>query len=223
MKNQKKTLLLLLFMALFIAFTEIFAVSEKIYPLSLHRKGKVYSQKMSVSKSNGETIVNFTDEKGERSMNRFGAGLRALETKYYDKSGIEYMRIVFDYTKKEIVLTGKVKDDYNIDRVTYDGNGSMFYVFSRIIPKPGKKIIFDILQSKSGRVVAMYLVYEKTEEIIIAGKTYKAKKYESGLHNRVLKTFWPYKYYYWFDVKNNRFLKYEGPGEGKKTERIESP
>ena len=208
--------------ALFFAITEVYAAAKDIYSLSLHRKGKVYKQKMVVTKSGGETTVRFTDEKGESSMNRFDAGLKALETRYYDKAGKEYMRIVFDYTKEKIVSTGKVEDDYKIDRVTYDGNGSIFYVFSRILPKPGKKIIFDLLDSKSGRVVGMYLVYEKTEEIIVAGKTYTAKKYANGLNSRLYRTFWPYKYYYWFDEKSNRFLKYEGPGEEKKTEIIES-
>jgi len=109
-----------------------------------------------------------------------------------------------------------------MDRVTYDGNGSILYVFSQILPKPGKKAVFDILASKDGHVVGFYLVYEKTEEIVMAGKTYTAKKYASGLNNRVIRAFWPYKYYYWFDEKDNRFLKYEGSDEDKKTEKIES-
>lgn len=181
------------------------------YTLRVQRGGESLEQKMVVAPQGEGVVVEFVDDKGETSVNRFGASLEPLATTYINAEGTPYMEILFDEGAGIIRSSGLVEEEYDYEENVYDGNGSMFYVFSRRLPREGQRFLFHVLQSKDERMVEMYLSFVGIEEIELDGKVIEARKYENGLESALLSYIWPYKYYYWYALQDNRFLMYRGP------------
>jgi len=194
------------------------------YNLTTKKKDKIVHSFMIVTQNQGHSIIEFIDSKGEKSVNQINTeSLIPVNTLYFDKNNVNYLVTTFQWDKKTIITTGTTKKNYQMETpFTYDANGSIFYIFSLFKPEDNGNTVLHILQSKEKRVVAMYLKYVKTEEIIINGKKRQAVKYETGLENKFLSLAWPYKYYYWYDKSNRHFLKYEGPYGHDDVETVES-
>ncbi len=193
---------------------------SETYTLEVNRNGESFKQQMIVEEKPSETIVRFYDDKGESSINRFSHDHAAIDTRYINAEGEQYMAIVFDPANHSISSSGLVEENYDLEEHTFDGNGAMFYVFSHFLPEPGERFLFHVLQSKDERIVQMYLSYAGSEEITVNGKSVRAKKYENGLESSLLSIFWPYKYYYWYSEEDNRFLMYRGPADHENEEII---
>ena len=189
--------------------------------LKVLRKAGEFSQKMLVSQNASETTVEFTDTAGEISRNRFTPDMKSFETKYFDVNHKEYMKVDFNHSSNKIISLGLVARSYDLEDPVYDGNGSVFYVFSKILPAEGSTFLFNLLQSKEKRIVKMYLKNIGHETINVKGIPVDALKYETGLVNRLLSFFWPYKYHYWFSAKTREFIRYEGPVGHENSEVIE--
>jgi len=204
----------------------LFSEIEKktTYHLTTKKKDKVVHSLMNITQNQGKSVVEFIDSKGEKSVNQINTeSLIPVNTLYFDKNNVNYLITTFQWDKKIITTTGTTKKNYQMEiPFTYDANGSIFYIFSLFKPEDNGNTVLHILQSKEKRVVAMYLKYVKTEEIIINGKKRLAVKYETGLENKLLSLAWPYKYYYWYDKNNRNFLKYEGPYGHDDVETVES-
>lgn len=140
---------------------------------------------------------------------------------YIDREGNKFLEVTYDYDRKKINVAGVFNAEYGLKDNTYDNNNSLFYFFSQIYPEKNKPIIFMLLQSKLNRLVEMYLKHIGEEEIIVGGKKIRAVKYEMGVNEKIAYSFWPYKYYYWYDASNRQFLKYSGIGEDKKIQTIQ--
>ncbi|MDH4263724.1 MAG: hypothetical protein OEV78_11825 [Spirochaetia bacterium] len=185
------------------------------------RKNGEFSQKMLVTQNKAETLVEFFDTAGESSLNRFSPKMESLETRYIDTNNKEYLKITFDSVSRTILSEGSIVKKYELETPVYDGNGALFYVFSKILPKSNHPYIFNLLQSKEKRMVKMYLKYVGQEKILVNGKPVESVKYETGLVSKVLSVFWPYTYNYWFSMKTHEFVKYEGPVGHNDSETIE--
>ncbi|MDH4198811.1 MAG: hypothetical protein OEV66_00370 [Spirochaetia bacterium] len=178
-------------------------------------------QKMTINRIKTETFVRYVDSLGESSENIFSDEWKPLQIKYFDIQNREYLWIKFDYQNRRIISKGRIKKNYDLEEPVYDGNGSIFYVFSKILPPKDKTITFHVFQAKEKRIVKMYMKYLNQENIYIGGKMVQANVYETGLINGFLKFFWPYKYHYWFSVETSELLRYEGPVGHESSEIIE--
>ncbi|MDH5719447.1 MAG: hypothetical protein OEZ13_02385 [Spirochaetia bacterium] len=207
---MRKIILLIFFYQPFSAF--LFADTRKeTVQLTLHRNSEKYVQKMNIVEEKDHITIDFFDENGESTKTILSGQMKPLEVFYFNKKKDEYMKLFFNYDKKEIYSTGKIEEEYDLDGTTYDATGATFYIFSKILPAAGKNYNFYLLQSKEERVVQMYLRYVSTENIFINGENKLALKYETGLESSILSLVWPYKYYYWFSAEDKKFLRYKGP------------
>jgi hypothetical protein len=195
--------------------------AEKITEFKVTGKNGKSAQKMIITTEKNSMSVRFIDSAGESSVNTFSQDLKALETKYFDTKSHEYLKVTFNNMAHKIISEGTIDKTYELEDPVYDGNGAIFYVFSKILPAKDKILTFNLLQSKEKRIVKMYLKYLKQEKININGKMLESNKYETGLVNRVLVFFWPYKYHYWFSTENGEMLRYEGPVGHENSEIIE--
>lgn len=205
----------------FVALGGVYADSEKTCILNLSGNNTRSIEKMTVRESKDGYTVEFMDAAGEGSINHFNTRWNALQSVYVDKARKEFMRIRFDQESRKIISSGFVNKTYNWEERVYDGNGSLFYVFSQILPEPDKQLDFHLLQSKEKRIVQMYLKFVRRETIQSGSKKVDALLYETGLVNRFLSFFWPYKYRYWYSAHTHEFLRYEGPVGHQKVEVIE--
>jgi len=204
-----------------------FILQQSVFPqavevqLKVVRKGGEVIQKMRVTQGPAETTVEFFDDAGESSLNRFSPEMKILETRYFDKNHREYLKIIFDGPGGKIVSRGSISKEYKKEDPVYDGNGALFFVFSKILPDADHPFIFNLLQSKEKRIVKMYLKFIGKEKIVVNGRPVEALKYRTGLVSGLLSIFWPYTYDYWYSAKTHEFLKYEGPVGHKDSETIE--
>lgn len=186
------------------------ALKKGSYRLLVERGEQKLVQKISVGQSKNLTRLEFQDDAGEKTVTMLTSDLAPVEVRYYNKSGQEYMRLAFDHDQKEAVSTGLVKKKYSLERDTFDSNGSIFLILAAKRPAPGKRYLFDLLQSKEERLVTMFFEHTGTETLKIGGKTIQADVYETGVESSVIALFWPYRYRYWYS-RDGRFLQYEGP------------
>jgi len=187
------------------------------YDLELVKTGdnplKTEKQRMVVDTKIENICIDFYDSKGELSKNYLSHDLTALETFYLDSDKNRYMTIRFPGGEGKIVISdqkGKKKEVSNELR-SFDGNGALFYILSRLAREDDGGLYFHLLQSREGRLVKMYMNKAGIEELQIGEKKVTALKYEVGLDSGFLSMFWPYKYYYWFDTKDYSFVRYLGP------------
>jgi hypothetical protein len=209
---------------LFLNFLFIAAlIGEDVQSYSLNVKSSKgeYFEQMKVQKTSGGYIIEYRDRAGENSINIFNNDLDPQETSYFDKNNNKYLKSIYDFSQKKIITTGDFKKSYNLNMPVYDGNGSMFFIFSKILPKPDHEYIFNMLQIKEKRIVKMVFKYVGKDQIKTGRAVRYCLKYEMKISNPVLSFFWPYKYFYWFDETSRKFIRYEGPAGHENNEVIE--
>jgi len=198
----------------------VFAITHN-YEMEIDTGDGKGRQSMVVSTNLNDVEVIVIDHKKEKQVVQFKNKTEIQKSEYTNGDGKIFLEVIYDYIKKKINISGDVKNEYFLKNNMFDSNGSLFYLFSQIFPEKNETMKFTLLQSKLNRTVDMYLKQAGEDELIIEGKKIKALKYEMGLSNKIIAAFWPHKYYYWYEVNDRRFLKYEGLGENKKVQTIQ--
>ena len=138
----------------------------------------------------------------------------------YNSKGEPVLNVFSNHESNKIKLSGLYNAQYDMRPDLLNQNDSLGFQFSHYLPQRGKVFNFDLLLSMNNRIVGMYLKEVGQEVLNITGRKEDTLKYELGLNSALESVFWPYKYYYWYRLKDKLFVKYEGIEKNKNTNTI---
>lgn len=180
---------------------------------------------MTVEYWSNSTVVNYYNEFGEHEITVFDGTLQPRKVTYINPRGQMTSTVNYDYRRNCLVLSGLNSAKYRLSENTFDNNGSLFYVFSLLYPTSSEPLVFHMVQSNLAHIespllrllicqlvgpVEMYLKNKGTENVDVLGVSYRAVKYELGIHDPRLVNFWPHVYTFWYQVGDRKPIKYEG-------------
>ncbi len=167
----------------------------------------------------------YCNEFGEKEISFFSEPTRLARVVYIDAEGRQTARVEYDYLKHTVTLTGLINVCYRSAENTYDNNGSLLYLFSRLYPPPGGKINFYLIQSNLSHIddsflrflisqlvgpVRMYLKDQGQESVEVLGQNYATTRYELGIADGSLARFWPHTYHFWYSLDERLPVQYQG-------------
>lgn len=193
----------------------------KRFDLRLINAEGEFRESMEVAEVSNGFEVRYYDRHGKSSINIFDKKNRQVSVSYLTQDGAKFLNLDFNYNKEKIISSGEIEKTYPLEGPVLDGNGAVFFAFSKVLPEENSEFLFNLLQSREKRIVQMNLKFAGKEQVEIAGKKISCLVYETGLVSRVLSFFWPYKYRYWYEEKSRQFVRYQGPIGHKNSEVIE--
>jgi hypothetical protein len=207
------------------------AVKIQNYTFEYSSDGSEAEIVMNVEYHRDRTLVTYFNEYGDKELTCFKGSHDPLSTTYYNPEREVTGTSVYDYRENKVILSGNVNAKYNIKGPLYDNNGSLFYLFSVYYPQPEKRIKFKMVQSNLARItdpllrlmiihmvgpIEMSLKHIGQEVLVIEEKEMLAEKYEFGISEGTLSSFWPHKYYFWYSQEPRHLLKHTGMSNIKK-------
>lgn len=190
-----------------------------IYSSVINNEQKRIYYSISTDENGGIKIrVNNQDNKTE--IISFSPGFRFEKQTTYDPDGKPVMNVSFNYSSGKINLSGLYNVQYDMRTNLLDQDSSLCFQFSHYLPEHRKVFNFELLLSMNNRIVGMYLKEMGTEVLNISGDKEETVKYELGVNGILESLFWPYKYYYWYRMKDRLFVKYEGVEGNKDTNML---
>jgi hypothetical protein len=189
-----------------------------------------------VEPKDGKVLITYYNEFGDREISAFDSSSHILYAQYFNALGQETAHVSYDYAGKKIYLVGLHNAVYNLAPSAYENNGSLFHLFTFLYPAPGKEVIFRLTQGNLSHIndefqrllicklvgpIDMFLRSAGTEMVEAGGKRVLADHYELGIHDRLLASFWPAVYDFWYSVDEPRLLvKYRGMNPKHEVETI---
>jgi hypothetical protein len=208
-------------------------VQTYVYDFQCGDQRKLLSLK--VETMDGTTVVTYRNEFDDTEISTYDADDRMLTSTYLDPAGRETARSRYDYARGTVTLRGLIQAEYRLLPRTYDNNGSLFYLFGRILPAPGQKQVCYLVQSNLSRVedpflrwlvsqlvgpVEMAFADQSAEPIQVLERSVSTRRYVLYIHNPRLAAFWPNQYHFWYTEDDRRLVRYQGLNADRKVNMV---
>ncbi|MEW6515649.1 MAG: hypothetical protein AB1439_01915 [candidate division FCPU426 bacterium] len=207
------------------------AVRMETFILDLQIEDTHQQNTMVVEFQPGLTVVTYYNEFGDKEVAFFEPPHRLMRAMYYNPERRLTSQTVYHYREKYLEMKGDLNVRYPLEGDIFDNSGSLFYLFSVFQPPVNGRLNFKLVQSNLSRIpdpflrfliaqlvgpVPMYLKHVKTENLAWQSSEVSALCFELAIAEGRLASFWPYKYYFWYDAKRQRLLQHQGQTTDKK-------
>lgn len=208
------------------------AVRMETYILDMQIEDSHQQNTMVVEFQPNLTVITYFNEFGDKEVVFFEPPHRLLRAMYYNPEKRLTSQSFYHYKEKVLELKGDMNVRYTLEGDIFDNGGSLFYLFSIFYPPAeGGVQNFKLVQSNLSRIqdpllrfliaqlvgpVPMALKQVKTETLSFPEAEIPSLCYELAIADSRLAPFWPYKYYFWYDVERHQLRQHQGFSADKK-------
>jgi|GEM_PF-4246767 len=192
------------------------------YNYKVTQNERSYARTLTLEKNTTHIKIEANDEKNGNEKILLSKETEKLLEAQYEEPGQKILTIFIDNIGKKVLLKKDRTKEFKLTQDTFTSE-SLHYVGS----SPGKNLAlkekktFYLINSKSFEERKMTFTYEGEKSVKLGEKEILVKQFEMKVDGFLESIFWPYTYFFWYEVGTGLIVRYEGREPNKELKIIE--